>query len=173
MAEVIHVFAEPAYVNGVAYRVQVTGRPQGHLWEGWIEFAAHDGSDVRRTGRETTQPDREALAYWAAGLSGVYIEGALDRALPVPRREPVVSEALFGGPDPNRAAVGADGVVLDPFSVAERGEQRLRRELKALRARDLRNIVRAYDLGDDSIDLERLSEPELVELIVEAVEPVV
>ena len=32
------------------------------------------------TGRETTQPDRGALEYWASGLEPLYFEGAFDRA---------------------------------------------------------------------------------------------
>ncbi len=44
-------------------------------------------------------------------------------------------------------------------------------ELGALRAWHLRNIIRAYRLADDARDLDVLSEPELVELIVRAVGP--
>jgi hypothetical protein len=59
--------------------------------------------------------------------------------------------------------------VLDPFSVRTKGEEILRRELGALRAWHLRNIVQAYSLADEHrVDLEALDEPELVELIVQA-----
>ena len=59
--------------------------------------------------------------------------------------------------------------MLDPFSVRAKGEEILRRELGALRAWHLRNIVHAYALADEHrVDLEALEEPELVELIVEA-----
>jgi len=52
------------------------------LWEGWIEFTAIDGSGVRiRTRRETEQPNRAALFYWATGLTHVYLDGALRRAI--------------------------------------------------------------------------------------------
>ena len=34
-----------------------------------------------RSGRETTQPNRQDTVYWATGLTPVYLEGALDRAL--------------------------------------------------------------------------------------------
>lgn len=50
-------------------------------WEGWIEFTTTGDSRVLRTGRETTQPNRPDLVYWATGLTGVYLEGALDRAM--------------------------------------------------------------------------------------------
>ena len=39
-----------------------------------------DGAAVR-SGRETTQPNRQDTAYWATGLTPVYLEGALGRAL--------------------------------------------------------------------------------------------
>jgi len=56
------------------------------LWEGWIEFASTDGTRHVRTTRETEQPNRDDLAYWATGLTQVYLEGALGRALESPRR---------------------------------------------------------------------------------------
>jgi hypothetical protein len=50
-------------------------------WEGWIEFVPVDGAVAsRRTGRETTQPDRVALEYWATGLQPLYLLGAFERA---------------------------------------------------------------------------------------------
>ena len=51
------------------------------LWEGWIEFASTDGTSHVRTPRETEQPNRVDLAYWATGLTEVYLEGALRRAM--------------------------------------------------------------------------------------------
>jgi hypothetical protein len=81
MAQVVRVIDDVILLDGVPYSAQVCGRPNGHLWEGWIEFIAADGSDVRRTPRETTQPDRDALMYWAQGLSMTYLEGAMARTL--------------------------------------------------------------------------------------------
>ena len=50
-------------------------------WEGWLEFVPLDGAVTsRRTGRETTQPDRVALEYWATGLQPLYLLGAFERA---------------------------------------------------------------------------------------------
>lgn len=185
MAVVVHVFDTPVYVDDVAYRAQVAGRQVDHLWEGWIEFIALDGSDVRRTPRETTQPDWDALVYWAGGLSGTYLEGAMARALdPAPRpavRTPPPA-AVFDAPAPREPVQSAAPVearapgphverpVLDPFSVAERGELFLRRELGALRDWHLRAIVRAYDLAGEDVDIDAMSAPELVELIAAAVE---
>jgi hypothetical protein len=50
------------------------------MWEGWLEFQPLDGGLPRRTGRETTQPNRDALIYWASGLEPIYFEGAFERA---------------------------------------------------------------------------------------------
>ena len=38
-------------------------------------------NDAVRSGRETTQPNLTDLEYWAQGLTPVYLEGALRRAL--------------------------------------------------------------------------------------------
>lgn len=173
MAEVVHVFDDPVLLDGEPFTAHVVGRLEGHIWEGWIEFAAQDGSEALRTPRETTQPDRAALVYWATGLSGTYLEGALSRALnPLSRRSPApMPSPLFEAPAPT--AVGdisaADRAVLDPFSVGAKGETLLRKELGALRAWHLRNIIRAYQLADADRDLEAMNEPALIELIVSAV----
>lgn len=174
MAEVLHVFETPVLLDGQPYTAQVVGRPEGHMWEGWIEFIARAGGDALRTPRETTQPDRGALVYWATGLSGTYLEGAMRRALdpPVHRAAPVpMPPPVFEAPAPNFAGdvYAADRAVLDPFSVAAKGESLLRDELGALRAWHLRNIVRAYHLADARIDLEAMNEPALINLIVAAV----
>lgn len=171
MAVVIHVFGSETFLGGVGYRAQVVGREAGHIWEGWIEFASADGGDLRRTERETTQPHREALEYWATGISGTYLEGALARTVVQPAREPgVTAPPLFNAPAPSVTIPPTDRAVLDPFSVGAKGETILRQELSALRAWHLRNIVRAYGLAQEDLDLEALSEPELVEIIVAGVE---
>src|SRR5262245_10192028 len=50
-------------------------------WHGWIEFIPVLGGAAIRTPRETTQPDRNSASRWATGLSRIYLEGALERAL--------------------------------------------------------------------------------------------
>lgn len=55
-------------------------RLAGDTWEGWIEFLTETGQRVV-TDRETTQPSKDAVAYWATGLEPVYLEGALARAV--------------------------------------------------------------------------------------------
>jgi hypothetical protein len=67
--------------DGTEYVARVYGQPTADgLWSGWIEFVAVDSSRARRTGTETTKPNREALVYWASGLEPIYFEGALARA---------------------------------------------------------------------------------------------
>ena len=62
------------------YRARACGRERDDgLWEGWFEFDSAIG-DVLRTPRETTQPNLTDLVYWATGISGVFLEGALTRA---------------------------------------------------------------------------------------------
>ena len=68
--------------DGRVYTVQAHGeRRDDGTWEGWIEFHPVGGSGpALRTGRETSQPDRGALAYWASGLEPLYFDGAFNRA---------------------------------------------------------------------------------------------
>ena len=81
MAEMIQQYVEKMVSpSGASFDVFAYGqiRPDGN-WEGWIEFHSAGGK-VLRTARETTQPNREALAYWASGLEPLYFEGAFTRA---------------------------------------------------------------------------------------------
>jgi hypothetical protein len=176
MAEVVHVFDDPVLVDGGLYTAQVACRQDGHIWEGWIEFVARDGAPPLRTPRETTQPDRAAITYWATGLSRTYLEGAIARALTPPPSRIVhpLPEPAFEAPAANPAAdiFAPDRAVLDPFSVGAKGEDLLRRELGALRGWHLRNIVRAYHLAAADVDLEVMSEPMLIDLIVDRVQTV-
>ena len=105
MAEVVLVFDAAVLMDGKRYTVQVAGRPDGNIWEGWIEFLAEGGTDALRTPRETTQPDRDALQYWATGLSSTYLEGALNRALNPPSRRSVapMPSPAFESPAPTPA----------------------------------------------------------------------
>jgi hypothetical protein len=81
--ELIQQFtAEIVAADGRLYKARVYGgeRPDG-TWEGWLEFVPAAGhGQILRTDRETTQPDRDALAYWASGLEPLYFDGALARA---------------------------------------------------------------------------------------------
>ena len=68
--------------NGATYIVMARGElTASGTWEGWLEFHPVDKTKpVLRTERETTQPDREALEYWASGLEPLYFGGAFARA---------------------------------------------------------------------------------------------
>ena len=66
---------------GEVYDVLIYGEPVGGTWQGWIDFVPLSAVlPSRRTGRETTQPDRSALEYWATGLEPLYLAGAFERA---------------------------------------------------------------------------------------------
>jgi hypothetical protein len=60
----------------------VYGEPQPDgRWGGWIVFFPSDDRPAVATDRETSQSTFESLGLWAAGLTPVYLEGALVRAL--------------------------------------------------------------------------------------------
>lgn len=175
MAEVFVEFTDPILDDaGNPYTAQACGReaPDG-MWEGWIEFIPRIDGDVLRSGRETTQPNRQDLMYWATGLTAVYLEGALHRAqnprVPPPPPEPV--EPVFEGPSPEPAvAPSATHSVLNPFSVYRKGEALLRRQLAAFSGWHLVNIIRAHHLSEQTNEeLALLNDDELIELIVAAV----
>src|SRR5688572_20968462 len=99
MAEILVKFDEPiAAPSGNTYFAQAVGKEvDGGLWDGWLELqSVGDGLDAVASGRETTQPNRKNLEYWAQGLTKVYLEGALGRAIslaePTRERSPVEAE---------------------------------------------------------------------------------
>ena len=153
-------FDEAVTEGGIAWRAIAFGveTPPGQ-WEGWLEFTpiGGEGQSVA-TGRETTQPNRTDLDYWATGLSRVYLEGALRRALArnsdsemhddastAPRHTPGATRRASGAH--RIAVVGVRrSAVLDPFAVYAQGEDVLRKELRALSPDHLETIIDAYDL---------------------------
>jgi hypothetical protein len=67
--------------KGLSHGAVVLGKErEDGRWIGRIRFTPLDGSPVLETDRETTQPNRDDLAYWATGLTYTYLEGALARA---------------------------------------------------------------------------------------------
>ncbi len=76
MADLIQEFANPVG----KFRARAFAEKRGHVWIGWLEFRAAAGGKALKTGEETSQPSKEAVAYWASGLEPVYLEGALQRA---------------------------------------------------------------------------------------------
>jgi len=175
MAEVLVEFAEPIVDrDGTAYMARACGAPADHgLWNGWLEFVPVDGGAAIRSSRETTQPNRVDTAYWATGLTPVYLEGALQRALNPLTKVPasVPEEPAYDGPAPEIApASPANEAVLNPFSVYRKGEPVLRSQLLALSSWHLINIIKAYDLSAQRrADLNATPAAVLAELIVAAV----
>jgi hypothetical protein len=174
VAEVLVQFTEPVVrTDGDAYIARACGSemPDG-LWQGWIEFLPVADGEPVRSGRETTQPNRGDTLYWATGLTAVYLEGALDRALkPLLRAIPdPVAPPVFDGPATEPLPALTPDSIMNPFSVFRKGEVMLRRQLMALSEWHLVNIIRAHGLSELSADaLNQMSAPALVELIAAAV----
>ena len=68
--------------DGFPYEAEACGQQcTDGLWHAWIEFKPLGGGKRVQTGSETTQPNRRDTRYWALGLTKVYLEGALIRAI--------------------------------------------------------------------------------------------
>jgi len=178
MAEVLRSFDEPITTTTGIFHARVVGRPaEDGMWEGWMEFvpASPGGGEVVVSSVESRQPERGHLQYWADGLTVVYAEGSLDRALhPVvvrtrvapapaserPARRVVSTPSRYLGPEP----------VLDPFAVGGRNLEILRQELHALDRQRLFNIIDAYTLNPGKRDLTGMSDEQLITFIVVAVD---
>ena len=81
MAEAVHKFSSPVRgPDNISYTATAYAEQRGNVWIGWLEFSGRASDRPRRTGEETSQPNREAVAYWATGLEPIYLEGALQRA---------------------------------------------------------------------------------------------
>ena len=177
MAEVLVEFAEPVRNgDGRNYTARACGSemPDG-MWQGWIEFLSSEGEPVR-SARETTQPNRQDMIYWATGLTPVFLEGCLTRTLKQPFRKVVqpTPRPHFDGPAAAFVTEELPAVesVLDPFSVYRKGESLLRRQLSALAGWHLVNIIRRYGLSRETPARLNAQEPsELVEMIIDAVRP--
>ena len=178
MAEVFRVFDEPISDASGSYHARVVGRrAEDGRWEGWLEFVPNEGTTDGPfvSAVESRQPEREHLAYWAGGLSVVYMEGALHRArTPVKVRthavEAPISERPASRPTPRIRGTAASGQpILDPFEVGARNLHVLAQELGALGATRLLTIIAAFGLNGDNQDLAGMSERQLIQLIVDAV----
>ena len=161
MAEILVKFDEPiAAPGGKTYFAQAVGKEvDGGLWDGWLEFqSVEDALDALASGRETTQPNRKNIEYWAQGLTKVYLEGALDRAIslaePTRERAPVESEpsrfpepaSRSSTPYPSRPSL-TPRPILDAFKVYSQGEEVLRRELYALSRDHVETIAAANGIA--------------------------
>jgi hypothetical protein len=136
VTEVLLEFAEPVSADdGTIYMARACGNEMADgKWQGWIEFIPAAPREPVRSGRETTQPNRQDTEYWATGLTPVFLEGSLKRALnPLTRtiaHEPM--PPIFDGPAPAaRGAMPANESVLPERrgseAAAEPGGDRARR----------------------------------------------
>jgi hypothetical protein len=177
VAELLVQFADPVHDGGGRfYTARACGSEMGDgLWQGWIEFISADGTEVLRSGRETTQPNRTDTEYWATGLTNVYLEGALDRARKPIRIaiEPEPAPPVFDGPaeiEEELLPATTPESILNPFSVYRKGEALLRGQLAAISPWHLVNIIRAHGLSDEPPSrLNLMSGAELIEIIVSGV----
>lgn len=162
--------------DGRTYRPQACGGVMSTgAWEGWLEFLPVGGAGIPvRSGRETEQPNRADLKYWAEGLTQVYLEGALNRALAGPvlvAPASVPAEPAFSGPRPAvvpTVPAPLPRPVLDPFEVYAQGVDVLQRQLNALDPSYLRGIVVAYGFASNR-EADVATREELTRIIIAGV----
>ena len=185
MSEVVVKYDEPIEdPEGRRYMARAAARErEDGLWESWLEFVPIDERDnVLASERETTQPNRVNVEYWAQGLTKVYLEGALQRAINLSETHegtapPRSQRDLSGGPsvrhrpDAEAAAVMTPRPVLDPYRVYSQGEDVLRSELAALSRSHVESIVAAYGFRLDGSpdDLRAAPKQTLIKAVVEGV----
>lgn len=179
MSEVLVQFDEPQpAADGRLFIAQVNGqRVSDGLWEAWIEFYPNEGGEPVSTKRETEQLTRGDLRFWAAGLTRAYLSTALARALSPVRamaaRDTPRAGAMWSHEhmvlDTNRMHSAPP---LDPMETYRSGgEYRLRQELCALDAKQLRDVITAYDIPEIEVhDVVRTFEDALAERVVAAVQ---
>lgn len=179
MPETMLQFQSPVQApDGSLYRARACGGPMPDgMWEGWLEFDRIGGGTTVRSGRETTQPNHHDAEYWATGLTPVFLEGSLRRALDGPIRVPetVIKPPRYQAPAPPLTTVrGVEAMnahgILDPYSVYQKGEPLLRKQLAALSPWHLVNIILEHELSGASVDtLNATPGPVLIDLIVSRV----
>lgn len=159
MSEVLVVFdAQLTSPDGRRWTAQSCGGiADDGLWEGWLEFLPVAGGDSPvRTPRETEQPNRDLLMYWAQGLTAVYLDGALGRALEsqgTTRRKKVEAQPAFASPARTaqaRSSLTMPHAILNPFDVYQEGADVLVAQLGALDTARLRDMAVAYGFAAPS-----------------------
>jgi hypothetical protein len=173
MAEMLRSFDEPIRHPSGTYRPRVVGRyAEDKMWEGWLEFVPEDGGQVIVSAVESRQAERAHLEYWAQGLTPVYAEGSLDRALhPITVRTRVAEAPASDSPARRLVKVPYAGPrpILDPYEVGERSLDILAQELGALGRARLLHIIAAYQMASPAADTTRMTDAELITLIVDTV----
>jgi hypothetical protein len=180
MADVLRSFDEPIEHGTDHYHARVVGRlAEDGMWEGWLEFEPVEPGEAGKesivvSAVESRQPELEHLQYWADGLSWVYVEGSLERALhPITVRTRVAETAVSSAPSKRivtRPVYRGPEPVLDPFEVGGRSLDILSQELRALDRPRLLNIVAAYGLNPGGRELAGMTDAQLGTFIVVAVE---
>jgi len=178
MAEVYVSFDTPVRDEFGTYHARAVGRhADDGMWEGWLEFVPIDGgSDVVVGPVESRQPERHDLVYWSTGLTPIFLEGALQRARsPITVRVRAVEVPISTAPAQKavttmRVMPPGPEPVLDPFEIGTRNLDVLKQELGALNRPRLLNIIAAYDLNPGGENLTWMSDRQLVQFIVTAVD---
>jgi hypothetical protein len=145
----------------------------GKTWEGWIEFVPLDSAstEVVVSAVESRQSTKEDLKYWACGLTTVYAEGSLDRALhPIVVHARIVETPASSRPA-SRIVMGAPRArgpepVLNPFDVGAHSLDVLAQELRALNRVRLLDIISGYGLNQSRSDLASMTDADLIHVIV-------
>lgn len=100
MADLIQLYSDTyESADGVVYDIRACGEGKTDgAWEGWLEFHPIDQTlPPLRTGRETFQATRFALARWASGLDRNDFAGAFHRIQKVtepPRTGPTIRDRI-------------------------------------------------------------------------------
>ena len=146
--------------SGRTYRPRACGRARSDgTWEGWLEFLPDDATPIVRSGRETSQPNLVDLEYWATGVTPIFLEGALERAL-----VPAFTHAIAGATGPPVSVP-----VLDPFAAFAKGHLHLWTQLRGRSPRYLQQIIRTYRLASEGDLVEVMTSRDLTEFIIAAV----
>jgi hypothetical protein len=177
MAEVLMSYDTPVIAPEGRYHARAIGRlAEDRMWEGWFEFQPLDTDGPVIVGSvESRQPEAHDLAYWATGITPVFLEGALDRALsPLTVRTRVPEVPVSSAPAPRMHTIpvgpAKPEAILDPFEIGGRSLDILRQELGALNRPRLLNIIAAYDLNPAGEDISWMTDAQLVTFIVTATE---
>lgn len=155
MTDVLVYFDEPILApDGKGYSARACAREdEDRRWSGWLEFSA-DGEQWFATATETVQPNRRDVEYWVTGLTRVYLQGGLSRALAASSSGPPDRQLPDDLGLRHRHALSTSlpsvnnrpRTILDPFTVYAQGEGILRSQLSALSQDQLRNITAAFSI---------------------------
>lgn len=113
--------------SGVRHRARIFAAQRDEVWEAWIVFEPESGGEPLPSDRETTQPNIEAVEYWASGLSPVYLDGALRRAqalTPEAQRERIARAAAREEAAASAEAEAHERRARELREVAERAKHR-------------------------------------------------